>query len=332
MLLSDTAKAEEILSAGLADAIREAYPESTPLRWFAQIKACDGARMAGLLLVILWMLPVTLGLTRTASRRLLAAWLASCGALGLAVSLAILYRIQMRFGDVYFWAGTGSCLYLAGLFCGNRLGTRLIGLFKDAVSFMRYAILSATGVQAIVAVGALTCLEWTTSSMSSVGFCFVAGCAAGVSVPLALASAERQSLQNAAVFVLADAFGAAIAGVLLVPFSGLFGTVTFFAVLACGLSVCVVLSGPYARLTSGLALVVSLAILGGRVSDVLRDNSVTAAGESKGELTVRGTCGKRTSADKIIRGIPRTIDESLIRAQMMEGHLSTNAAVFWERR
>ena len=40
--------------------------------------------------------------------RMVAAWLAACGALGLTASLAVLSRLEMRFGSLYLLAGAGS--------------------------------------------------------------------------------------------------------------------------------------------------------------------------------------------------------------------------------
>jgi len=334
VLLPEAEPAEEVLAAGLADAIREEYPASTPGQWLAMSKGCDGPRLFGLLLVSLWMAPVALGMRGTTSRRLFAAWLAACGALGLTVSLAVLYRLEMRFGEIYLLAGAGSCLYLGGLFCGNKLGEWALGLRVWQPAFLRCAVLATTAAEAGVAIGVLHGIEWAASAAGVVGFCFAIGCSAGVTVPVALASTEANASPNAAVFVLADALGAALAGlffVVLVPLAGIWQTVVYFGALACGLGVCVAVSGQYARLTSGLALVVALAVLGGELRDLLPEKALPAQEESSAEASPAQETVRQPDHPVLrVRGVPRKVNEPLIREQMREGRLSTNVASFWE--
>ena len=78
--LPQTEGLEETLALGLADAVRRAYPELAPGVWLARAQATDTTRLAGLLLVVLWMLPVAAGGARGAARRMLAAWIGACGA------------------------------------------------------------------------------------------------------------------------------------------------------------------------------------------------------------------------------------------------------------
>ena len=121
-------RVERVLALGLADAMRTEYPASTPaatLAWLTGHGGNRGGRLLGLLLVMLWAAPVALGNDRHASRRLWTAWLASCGAFGLVMSLAINYQLHARFGALYALVGAGSALYLGGLFCGNRMSERL---------------------------------------------------------------------------------------------------------------------------------------------------------------------------------------------------------------
>lgn len=333
VFLPDQNGTEAVLAAGLADAIRAEYPASAPGQWVDWVKRNDGLRLFGLFLVGLWMMPVALGMRATAPRRLAAAWLASCGALGFAVSLSVLYRLQMRFGALYLLAGVGSCLYLGGLFFGNRIGEWTVRLAGRRPALLRWALVAATAVLAGVAVGVLRGVEGVEAASGMVSFCLLAGVAAGVSVPLALAVAEEHAAPNAAVFVLADALGGAVAGLfftVLVPLAGMTETVLCFAVLACGLSVCVALSGPYARLTSGLALAVVLAILGGRMRDVWPDHGTAGAAEDAVAPGGDETSAERTPEPLSVKGIPRKIDVPLIQRKMGEGQLSTNAAAFWE--
>jgi hypothetical protein len=364
-------RAEEALAAGLADAVRRGYPETTPGAWLAWLKGVDGARLAGLLLVVLWMLPVAAGGRTHAQRRLVAAWLASCGALGMAVSLSVMYRLQMRFGMLYLLGGVGSCLYLAGLFCGNRVGQGLLnrasrimgegpyGHTANEVSqascvravrrfpvllrtadprLVRCALLVFTLAEAGVACGVLAVAERAANATCVVLLCFVAGCAAGLAVPAALAACEECRAESAAVFVLADAWGAAAAGlffVALVPLADLRETVVCFAALACGLALCAAAGGRHARLTAGLALAATLALLGGRLRDawpeggaVLRNEETEDAPEMQGVTNQTGRAEEIKATQ--LRGIPRKVDVDRIRGQMGEGQLSTHAAAFWE--
>lgn len=339
LLPSEAFRAEEVLAIGLADALRRGYPETTPGEWLAWLNAQDRARLGGLLLVVLWMLPVALGNGAHAQRRLLAAWLAACGALGMTVSLAVLYRLQMRFGTLYLLAGVGSCLYLTGLFFGNRLGERLLWLVRNHPLVMRSSLFAFTLAQAGAAAGLLVGSERITTAAGVVSLCLAAGCAAGVAVPTALSACSGSRADGAAAFVLADALGAAVAGlffVVLVPLTGLWESVACFAALACGMALCVAIGSTYARLTAGLALVASLAILGGQLRDAWPERGRTAkvVGEAEVQSADMHATNQTATAEVItgmqLRGIPRKVDVERIRQQMQDGRLSTNAAAFWE--
>ena len=332
VLLPEEARAEEVLAIGLADALKSEYPDAQPGVWFTWMKDHEGHRLLGLLLVVLWATPIIMGKKAEAPRRLWAAWLAACGAWGLVVLLAILYRLNMRFGTLYLLAGTGSCLYLGGLFCGNRLGERLVSFMSERPTFIRCSALAVTVVQAGVTISVMLGAERLITAAGVTGLCLAAGCVAGLVVPFAMAAATGRQTDTAAVFVLSDALGAAVAGiffVLLVPLAGLWGTVFMFAALAVGLSLCVASCGSCARLTAGLALVVALAVLGGRLRDAwpapppAMDENMSATQTSK-------ALKERTSPAEVPRGIPRKLDESHIREQMRDGRLSTNTASFWE--
>jgi hypothetical protein len=340
LLLPEDARPEEILTLGQAEAVRRAYPETTPGRWVAWVREHDGVRMGELLLVLLWMLPVALGGRAHAPRRLAAAWLAACGALGLVVSLAVLYRVQMRFGSLYLLAGAGNCLYLAGLFCGNRLGAVALRCAKERPRAVSALLLAFTLAQAGVAFGVLAGSAWLVTATGVVLLCFAAGTAAGVAVPSALALCEGSRADGATVFALADALGAAVAGlffVALVPLAGLRETVACFAALACGLALCAALGSRHARLTAGLALLATLAVLGRHARDVWPERTQAYGGEAAREADALQT-QVSSSAPQIkekqasqLRGIPRKVDLSVILEQMRSGRLSTNAAAFWER-
>jgi hypothetical protein len=327
VLLPEETRTEEALAIGLADALKTEYPETTPGAWLAWLKDIQIPRLLGLLLVVLWMAPVAFGRPATAPRRLWAAWLAACGALGLVVSLAVLYRLQIRFGALYLLAGAGSSLYLGGLFLGNVLGERLAGAMRDAPAARRTAALGLPACQAGIAYSVLLGAERLPSALGVVVLCLAAGCAAGAAVPLALSAGGGSQADDAAGYVLADELGAALAGlafVLLVPLAGLWGTVLCFAALAVGLGICAALCGGSPRLGAGLAIVAALALSGGHLRDhwpVREDNAAPVT---------RTRPAPPHPASAASRGIPRRFDERRVRDQMRDGKLATNEAAFWE--
>lgn len=338
VVLPETRRAEEIVALGLADAMRRNHPATTPGRWLLWLKAYGDVRVAGLLLVLLWMAPVVLGARANAPRRLLAAWLAACGALGLAVSLMVLYRLHMRFGSLYLLAGAGSCLYLAGLFCGNRLADSVIALTTRHPGLLSWLLPLFTLVQAGVALGVLSGAEWMVTASGMVLLCFAAGSAAGLAVPTALAMCKGSLADDAAVFVLADALGAAAAGlffVVLVPLAGVWEAVLCFVVLACGMAFSVAVGGRHARLTALLALTVTLAVLGGRLRDVWAHLYQESVGEREaascgGPATHRlPQAGKQRTT--FLQGIPRKVDVGRINEQIRDQRLSNHEAMFWTR-
>jgi hypothetical protein len=333
VLLPQTSSREETLSLGLADAIRRAYPALTPGVWLARIKALDGARLTGLLLVMLWMAPVALGTRAGSSRRLFAAWVAACGALGLTASLAILYRLQLGFGSLYLFAGAGGCLYLAGLFCGNRLSDGAVALLRPHPRLLRGSVLALTLAETGVALLAMMAAERAVTEMGVIVLCFAIGCVAGVAVPVAFAACGEETDVAAPVFVFSDAMGAAVAGltfVLLMPLAGLMVTVCGFGALACGVSLCTAVCGRHARLTAGLALFASLIALCGELRDV-RDADVlrgTAICQPASDSPEAASADARNRSE--FPGVPRRLDVPRIRERMQKGRLATNTAAFWE--
>jgi hypothetical protein len=363
LLAPDAAALEEVLAAGLADAVRRAYPETTPGAWLARVKSAEGVRVVGLLLVMLWMAPVALGARAHAPRRLLAAWLASCGALGLAVLLAVLYQLQLVFGSLYLLAGAASSLYLAGLFCGNRLAEGVLRPLCMKASAVRWALSttsefgvrsSAFGVRgtpsffpalraaALIAftlaqVGVALCVcvaaEQAVTAVGLICLCFVTGGAAGSAMPVALAVSAEDAGDGVPAFAFADAVGAAVAGlvfVLLVPLAGLWQTAVCFGTLACGVALCAAVSGCHARLTAGLALVAALVALGGRLNELRLDaHPPSGVLRSSPPPAVRRE-GRVTRETSSLPGIPRRLDVPRIRELLLRGQLATNTAVYWE--
>lgn len=338
VLLPETVRTEHMLALGVADALRNEYPASAPGAALAWLTDHQGNRLIGLLLVMLWTAPVALGGTHHAPRRLWATWLAGCGALGLVVSLAVLYRLQSRFDALYLLAGAGSALYLGGLFCGNRLGERLTAHWPAESFAWCVAAPLLPLAQAAVAWAALTGSAYFESAWNVVALCLPAGAAAGAAVPVALGSRLDRHTEDAAVFVLADATGAAVAGLaftlLLVPLAGLEGAVLCFAALAAGLGLCVAACGETPRLATGLACFAAGVFFIAAIRPPQTDRQSTW--EEK-RNTIQGTCTREirpsvtdTPASVGPRGIPRKLDEQRIRAQIRDGALSTNEAAFWE--
>ncbi|MDD4623642.1 MAG: hypothetical protein PHG71_10455, partial [Kiritimatiellae bacterium] len=320
----------EILAAGLAAAVRADWPQSAPGVWLSRLREGGGGRLLGMALLALWMLPVCCGGSAGAERRLLAACLAACGALGLAVSLALLYRLQMRFGSLYLLAGTGSCLYFAGLFIGNRVGQSALRRFGHAPAGAKLSIMFLAIAQSGAAFGLLAASERVASAGGLAALLLPAGLAAGAVVPLALAVCEGSRAEGAAVFVLADALGAAAAGLFfaaLVPLSGLPGAVAVFAALAAGLGVWVAVCGARVRLAAGVALAAALAMAGWRAK-ILIPEGFGAALRGTADMEEKRRGGDGDLPRRAPGGVPRKIDEPRVRAQMREGILSTNDALW----
>lgn len=339
LLLPDPPGVEETLRAGLADALRRAYP-SLPGAWLAWARADAGARAAGLLLVVLWMAPVALGRRASARRRLLAAWLAACGALGLSASLAALYQLQMRFGALYILAGAGSCLYLAGLFCGNLCAHRLVSLRRVGAALpVALAVLFVAG-QAGVALGILHLAGRMAAAAGLVGLCFAAGCSAGVAVPTAFALRDGARDSDVAVFVLADALGGAAGGLFfalaLVPLAGIASAVLCFAALAFGITLGVAAGRGQERLLAGLAAGVSaLALLlmlrSGAAPEGVPPGREAAAETAHAPAVPQASATNAAEAAEGPRGVQRRIAEPRLRELMRQGRLSTREAEYWDK-
>ncbi len=332
--LPRTAGLEEVLALGWADALRRVNPGLTPGVWLALLKAVDIPRLAGLFLVALWMLPVVAGTARHARLRMLAAWVGAGGALGLTASLAVLYRLQLGYGSLYLLAGAGSCLYLAGLFCGNRLAAGWAEALGSRQRLLHGGLLALTLAEAAVALGVVALAQRGLAEAELVLLCFAAGCAAGMAVPVAFACWGEAPATAAPVFVFADALGAAVAGlafVLLVPFAGLIGAVACFAALACGMAVCAAACGRHARLTAGLALFVVLLAGSGRLREL--HAATGAPPEARAAAAEEETGDERAAVTPRatgLPGVPRRLEMSRIRELMQKGQLATNTAVFWE--
>lgn len=230
----------------------------------------------------------------------------------------------------------GSCLYLAGLFCGNRVGAWLAWPVRRHPHVLRVLLVAMTLAQAGLAVAVIYGAERAFSAVGMIVFCFVAGCGAGAAIPVALAVYEEQGSVSA-VIVLADAVGSALGGLffaVLVPLSGLHEAVAVFAMLACGIAVGVAVSGNGARLMAGLALFVSLTVLGGRLRDAWHVEQSEGEHPAVESQASHGLAAKPAADGTVapdLRGIPRKIDSELLRKQMQAGTLATNAAAFWNQ-
>lgn len=338
---------ETVLAYGLADAVRRDHPATQLGQQFLTLQSRTGFRLISLVVTGLWLLPVVLGRGVTVSQRLVAAWLAACGALGLVSSLVVLYRLQVQFGSLYLWAGAASCLYLAGLFCGNRVTEGLIQWVRQRIWVVCGFLLGSVVLQALLALGVLSYSSKMLTAFGMVLLCFPIGAVAGAAVPLSLALQKERSAQTAARFVLADALGAALAGVtfvVLVPLAGLWQTLVFFVVLTFGLA-CLVLGGRQeARLATGMALLLTLLALSAEVKDLVVANHDSFARSKVPEavlsenaltplmpLSTTNALPAPTFDPATPQGIPRKVEMSIILEQMREGRLATNEAAFWMR-
>ena len=106
----------------------------------------------------------------------------------------------MRFGSLYLLAGAGSCLYLGGLFFGNRLGERLTRRIGEESVGIRWMALAVTLLQAVAALGVLTLSERASTEYGIIGWCLAIGCAAGLTVPVAFSASGGDHARSAAVF------------------------------------------------------------------------------------------------------------------------------------
>ena len=339
---------ETTLAYGLADALSRTYPETAAGSVFLRLLRPEGVRLTAYLLLILWTVPVVVGRAQTAPRRMVAAWLAACGALGLTASLTVLSRLEMRFGSLYLLAGAGSCLYLAGLFCGNRLaegGMRAMPERPVVTAALPSALtVLLAGCAFAMSAGA----ERAATAYGTLLLCFPIGVAAGGALPVAWACCGEGPENRAAVFVLADALGAAAAGMfflVLVPLAGLERTIGTFAALALGFAVCLAFGGSRAaRLSAGTALMLACAVCVAQWRELAQARPEEVPGGGGGAASVavpaargvrmkegEGPRSSKPAADACLPGIPRRIDSERVLRQMEAGRLATNEAAYWER-
>ena len=217
---------------------------------------------------------------------------------------------------------------------GNRLGEQVAGRLRARPLLLRCGALLVGVALAGVGLAVLEGAGRVATVYGVVGFCFAVGCAAGTAVPFALAASEGEDASKAAAaFVFADALGAAVAGLsvaALVPLAGVWGAVVCFALLACGVGGCVAVCGPHARLTAGLALIVSLALAGGTLRGF--GPELVRVGRAVDEVlpAASGASDERPLDLRRPAGVPRRIDEERVREMMRRGALSTNSAAFWK--
>lgn len=338
---------ETTLAHGLADALCRTYPETAAGSVLLRLRQPAGVRLTAYLLLILWTVPVVAGGARTAPRRMVAAWLAACGALGLTASLAVLSRLEMRFGSLYLLAGAGSCLYLAGLFCGNRLAEGVVRAVPDRPVIAAALPPVVTALLAGCAFAMPAGAERAATASATLLLCFPIGIAAGGALPVAWACCGEGPENRAAVFVLADALGAAAAGVFflaLVPLAGLERAVGTFAALAAGFAVCLAAGGGRAaRLSAGTALMLACAVCAAQWRELAqtRPDGLSGGGFRAAPAAPVAGRGTRTGEDgpraappatgARLPGIPRKIDAARVLRQMAVGSLATNEAAYWER-
>jgi len=324
---------------GIADAVRRAYPSATFATWTRILDALPRGggrvRAVGMLLVLLCMVPVVAGPRQTSRRRLIAAWLAACGALALVAHLSVLYRLQLWGGSVYLLAGAAGSFGLAGVFVGNRLVEYILAkigkgqLVVGALLFLVFQLIFTLFVcLAAENMGVLLLLVW--GSLVMMTLCFIAGLVLGGALPIALALSDEAPMENLPVFIFADAVGAAVAGLMfiaLVPLIGLGQAAVCFAVLAFGLGICVLAAGQHARTAAAVAILCAMILLGRQIRDI------RAAMPEPQETTLRAKPlpDDTPRPGSVLIGIPRRLDMPRIHEQMQKGSLSTNEALFWEK-
>jgi len=289
-----------------------------------------------MLLVLLCMVPVVAGPRQTSRRRLIAAWLAACGALALVVHLTILYRLQLTAGSVYLMAGVAGSFGLAGVFVGNRavekdiakIGDRKIRLMVDVLFFIVFQTASALFICWLA--GAVALLLGLIPLLMTL--CFITGLMLGGALPFALALSDETPAENLPVFIFADAVGASVAGLMfiaLVPLVGLGQAAVCFAVLAFGLGVCVLAAGRHARTAAIVAILCAMILLGRQIRDIRAAMPDPAPQEATHRAKPLPDDTPRPGS--VLTGIPRRLDMPRIHEQIQKGTLSTNEAVFWEK-
>jgi len=325
---------EDVLALGFADAIRKGCPTVPAGEGIARFKTEDGFRAVGFLLVALCVLPAACSRRERALRRLAGGWVAASGGLGLAASLAVLYGVQARFGALYLFAGAGSCLYLAGAFCGNRAGAWLAGILRAGPDRSAGLPFGFAAAQAAVSCAAAVWSEAAPTIFGSLLLCFAAGNAAGATIPAALALTARDETDPAAAFVLFDALGAALGGLAfacLVPLGGVLDTVVLASALTVGMGACLASGRRHARFTAALALAVALAVAGGRLRGMAVLARDVAPAPSENRTDAGNALGAGAAGSTNWVGIPRRLDMEQIRERMAKGLLATNEAAFWEK-
>lgn len=328
---------------GLACALHAewpAWPLACQLEWLARHA---GAGLLLLLLGALWLTPAACGKQEAGAWRLALAWLAAESFMGLAGLLTFMRSLEIRFGDLYLLAALASCLYLGGVFAGNRLAERtrrhwVGGRWLPAVTvFHGFLLWSLTLL-----------VSRAASPLMVAGACLLAGVPVGAAVSAAAAEWGKLGLPARMVGALlarGDAWGSAVGGfvcsLFLLPWLG--GSQTCLAAFgfAAGVTCVTSVNALHARTTarSGLLacllLMACLTLPGASLksgSPAPDDSAFPQPGppmQSRGDVT-SATHAIEKTPDGPPMGHTHPVNLLQLRQSQSRGGLSTNAAAYWE--
>jgi predicted membrane-bound spermidine synthase len=154
------------------------------------------------------------------------------GFVGMAASLLLMALYQLRFGALFLHVGLIGALFMLGLTLGGQGGAALAARWPGSQRVL-------LGLTMLAHLGLLAVIGCATEQLGAPAFWalfLVAGCFQGLYVPLALvrlqgegASATAAGAAVAAFDNLGGALGGLLAGVLLLPVLGSFGTLLILA-------------------------------------------------------------------------------------------------------
>ena len=227
----------------------------------------------------------------------------STGAAGMALTLALMFVYQSRFGTIFLNVGLVTSLFMLGLTAGGRAAERLVTKTPAACEALLIGALSAHVL--VILLLAVAGLPGADSAGWFVAAFLVCGTLSGTYVPIAAARLKSRGLSDQAsgsVIELSDHVGGALggwcAGLLLLPALGLSASLLVQALLLVTNAVVLLPHLPAARRL--LRMRVPAAALG------------NAAGEDDRFATVARACGYGMFAAAalmcIVAGLCRTPD------------------------
>ena len=359
---SESPSSDPVARHGFAVALHAEWPAFPLARWVAWLESHAGMAILLLGLGALWCAPAAFSLGDKAPERLVVAWLAAGGFLGLAGLLALMQLLEAGFGNLYLLAGLASSLYLAGMFVGNRMAAsgkwlgRSVG--RDARAAEERTGLSGsrapanpglalvTGVHGVILLGLLPLAARASSPLVVVLACFAAGVPAGWYVPAAVTRLRETGAQKrlaGAVVVGGDALGSALGGMvmslILLPWMGPFPACLAVVLFAVGIGCCAMAKDSAARFVARVAL---LACLLAAAVATLAPRAAAGSEDSDGRQSKMAAPAVATNAPAVATnaamaesdippvGNPRQVDLPRMRVKQARGELSTRKAEYWE--